>query len=158
MAKGTVNKVILLGRLGNDPEVRTTQNGMTVANLSIATNDGIGDKMTTEWHRVVVFGKSAEAIQKYTSKGSQLYIEGRLSTNKYQDKNGQTQYTTNIVASSFQFIGGGNGGQSSGSDFESNNFQQNKPAQNNYSQPKPKNNVPDFAEINSTNFDDDIPF
>ena len=82
MAKGTVNKVILLGRLGNDPEVRTTQNGMTVANLSIATNDGIGDKMTTEWHRVVVFGKSAEAIQKYTSKGSQLYIEGRLSTNK----------------------------------------------------------------------------
>ncbi len=85
---------MILGRLGNDPEVRTTQNGTVVASLSIATNDGIGENITTEWHRVVVFGKSAEAIQKYTSKGSQLFVEGRLRTNKWQDKNGNTQYTT----------------------------------------------------------------
>lgn len=75
MAKGTVNKVILLGRLGNDPEVRTTQNGTMVATLSIATNDGMGENITTEWHRVVVFGKTAEIIQRYASKGSQLLLK-----------------------------------------------------------------------------------
>ncbi|APC96460.1 single-stranded DNA-binding protein [Francisella frigiditurris] len=154
MAKGTVNKVILLGRLGTNPEVRVTQNGTSVATLSLATNDGIGDNITTEWHRVVVFGKSAEAIQKYATKGSQLFVEGRLRTNKWQDKNGNPQYTTEVVASNFQFVGGGN---SSGGDS---GFQSNQPAQNNnFNQQRPQqNNVPDFAEINSTSFDDDIPF
>jgi len=164
MAKGTLNKVMILGRLGNDPEVRTTQNGTVVASLSIATNDGIGENITTEWHRVVVFGKSAEAIQKYTSKGSQLFVEGRLRTNKWQDKNGNTQYTTEIIANRFEFIGGGNSqggnnqGYSNNSNYGSNNQQSNN---NNFNQQpaaaKP-NNMPDFAEINSSDFDDDIPF
>jgi single-strand DNA-binding protein len=157
MAKGTVNKVILLGRLGNDPEVRTTQNGTTVATLSLATNDGMGENITTEWHRVVVFGKSAEAIQRYTSKGSQLFIEGRLRTNKWQDKNGNMQYTTEIVANNFQFIGGGNAQGSSNFQNNSNFNQQSNNNQNHNQSPK-QDNMPDFAEINSSNFDDDIPF
>ncbi|AEI35042.1 MULTISPECIES: single-stranded DNA-binding protein [Francisella] len=162
MAKGTVNKVILLGRLGNDPEVRTTQNGTTVATLSIATNDGMGENITTEWHRVVVFGKSAEAIQRYANKGTQLFIEGRLRTNKWQDKNGNMQYTTEVVVSNFQFVGGGNSQGSSNYQNNPNpNFNQqpnNSFAQNNQ-QPAPKQDkMPDFAEINSSNFDDDIPF
>ncbi|QWU99410.1 single-stranded DNA-binding protein [Francisella salimarina] len=162
MAKGTVNKVILLGRLGNDPEVRTTQNGTTVATLSIATNDGMGENITTEWHRVVVFGKSAEAIQRYANKGTQLFIEGRLRTNKWQDKNGNMQYTTEVVVSNFQFVGGGNSQGSSNYQNNPNpNFNQqpnNNYPQNNQ-QPAPKQDkMPDFAEINSSNFDDDIPF
>ena len=107
MAKGTVNKVILLGRLGANAEMRVTQSGVKVAKLSIATSEMQKDGgISTEWHRVTVFGKGAENIQKYTAKGSTIYIEGRLQTNKYQDKNGNTQYSTDIIASNFQFIGG----------------------------------------------------
>ncbi|WP_150467205.1 single-stranded DNA-binding protein [Francisella sp. SYW-9] len=164
MAKGTVNKVILLGRLGNDPEVRTTQNGTMVATLSIATNDGMGENITTEWHRVVVFGKTAEIIQRYASKGSQLFIEGRLRTNKWQDKNGNMQYTTEIVANSFQFIGGGNA-QAQGNpnpNYQQNNQNFNQQSSGNFNQnqqqQQKQNDMPDFAEINSSNFDDDIPF
>lgn len=150
MAKDTVNKIILLGRLGTNPEVRdVTQNGTSVAAFNLATNDGIGDNITTEWHRVVVFGKSAKVIQKYATKGYQLFIEDRLRINKWQDRNGNNQYTTEIVASNFQFIGGGN---SSGDS----NYQNNQPAQNNnFNQQCPlqqNNNILDFAEINSTRF------
>ncbi|API85945.1 single-stranded DNA-binding protein [Francisella uliginis] len=163
MAKGTVNKVILLGRLGNDPEVRTTQNGTVVATLSIATNDGMGENITTEWHRVVVFGKTAEIIQRYASKGSQLFIEGRLRTNKWQDKNGNMQYTTEIVANNFQFVGGGNAqaqGNSNPSYQNNQNFNQQSGGNfnQNQQQQQKQNDMPDFAEINSSNFDDDIPF
>ncbi|MED7788991.1 single-stranded DNA-binding protein [Francisella sp. 19X1-34] len=164
MAKGTVNKVILLGRLGNDPEVRTTQNGTMVATLSIATNDGMGENITTEWHRVVVFGKTAEIIQRYASKGSQLFIEGRLRTNKWQDKNGNMQYTTEIVANNFQFVGGGNA-QAQGNpnpNYQQNNQSFNQQSGGNFNQnqqqQQKQNDMPDFAEINSSNFDDDIPF
>ena len=159
MAKGTINKVMILGRLGNDPEIRTTQNGVVVASLSIATNDGIGENITTEWHRVVVFGKSAEAIQKYTSKGSQLFVEGRLRTNKWQDKNGNTQYTTEIIANKFEFIGGGNNqGGSNQVHSNNSNYGNQQSNDNNFKQPAKQNNMPDFAEINSSDFDDDIPF
>lgn len=161
MAKGTVNKVILLGRLGNNPEVRTTQNGIIVASLSLATNDGMGENITTEWHRVTVFGKAAEVIQKYCTKGSQLFIEGRLRTNKYQDKNGNMQYSTEIVANNFQFIGGGNqGGNDSGYQNNNSDYSNNKqqPSNNFSQQPQQQNKMPDFAEINSNNFDDNIPF
>ncbi|APA82146.1 single-stranded DNA-binding protein [Francisella tularensis] len=159
MAKGTVNKVILLGRLGNDPEVRTTQNGTVVATLSIATNDGMGENITTEWHRVVIFGKSAEAIQRYANKGTQIFVEGRLRTNKWQDKNGNMQYTTEVVASNFQFIGGG-GSQGGANNQNTPNFNQqpNNNFNQNHQQPSRQDNMPDFAEINSSNFDDDIPF
>jgi len=166
MAKGTLNKVMILGRLGNDPEVRTTQNGTIVASLSIATNDGIGENITTEWHRVTVFGKGAEVVQKYCTKGSQLFVEGRISTNKYQDKNGNTQYSTQIIANNFQFIGGGNSQQSGGnqgyqnnnSNYGSNNQQPNNNNFNQQQSAAKPNNMPDFAEINSSDFDDDIPF
>ena len=164
MAKGTLNKVMILGRLGNDPEVRTTQNGTVVASLSIATNDGISENITTEWHRVTVFGKGAEVIQKYCTKGSQLFVEGRISTSKYQDKNGNTQYSTQIIANNFQFIGGGNsqGGNNQSYSNNSNQTSSNQQSNNNNFNQQPTaakpNNMPDFAEINSSDFDDDIPF
>ena len=162
MAKGTVNKVMLLGRLGQDPEIRQTQT-TTVATMSLATNDGMGDNITTEWHRVIMFGKSAEVIQKYCTKGSQLYIEGRIRTNKWQDKDGNDKYSTEIIANNFQFI---NGGSQDGSRPTS-NFdnvpqaqQASTPVNNDYSKAKGKpaqNNIPDFNNLNN-NFDDDLPF
>ena len=158
MAKGTVNKVILLGRLGKNPEVKVSQSGMKVANLSLATNDGTKDNITTEWHKVVVFGKSAEVIEKYTSKGSQLYIEGRLQTQKWQDKNGNNQYSTSIVASSFQFIGGGNNQQQNGSQ-QPHQQQQNQGYnhnQNSYKNGQQQPNMNDMNDFN--NFDEDVPF
>ena len=111
MAKGTVNKVFLLGRLGTDPEIRYMPSGMAVTNLSLATNDGYKDRQTgqfvenTEWHRVVLFGKQADIISQYTKKGSLLYIEGKIRTNKWKDQSGQDRYNTDIIATDFQLIG-----------------------------------------------------
>jgi single-strand DNA-binding protein len=117
MAARGVNKVILVGNLGADPEVRTSPNGSTIANLRIATGEAWRDQQgqlqeRTEWHRVVVFGRSAEVARDYLRKGSKLYLEGRLQTRKWQDKNGQDQYTTEIVAQEFQMLdrAGGEGG------------------------------------------------
>jgi single-strand DNA-binding protein len=113
MSKGTLNKVILIGRLGADPEVRYMPSGGVVTNLRLATNDGYKDKNTgqfienTEWHRVVLFNKLAEVAGQYAQKGKLLYIEGRIRTNKWQDKDGQDRYTTEIVANEMQFLGGG---------------------------------------------------
>ncbi|WP_119327778.1 single-stranded DNA-binding protein [Cysteiniphilum halobium] len=112
MAKGTVNKVIIMGRLGADPEVRYMPSGNAVANVNIATNDGYKDKQTgqyidvTEWHRVVIFNKMAEVVQQYCKKGSQLYVEGRIRTNKWTDQTGVDRYTTEIVANEIQLMGG----------------------------------------------------
>ncbi len=103
MARGGVNKVILIGNLGGDPEVRYTPNGSAVTNLSIATSESWRDKQTgqqqerTEWHRVVMFGKLAEIAGQYLRKGSKVYIEGKLQTRKWQDQQGQDRYTTEIV-------------------------------------------------------------
>ncbi|KZN29384.1 single-stranded DNA-binding protein [Pseudoalteromonas luteoviolacea S2607] len=121
MARG-VNKVILVGNLGQDPEVRYMPNGNGVANISIATTDSWKDKNTgqlqerTEWHRVVLFGKLAEVAGEYLRKGSQVYIEGRLQTRKWTDQSGQEKYTTEIVVDmggQMQMLGGRNeqGGQ-----------------------------------------------
>lgn len=116
MAKGTVNKVILLGRMGADPEVRYMPNGTAVATLRLATNDGYKDKNTgqfvenTEWHRVVLFGRLGEIAGEYLRKGSMAYVEGRLRTNKWKDQSGQDRYTTEIVADEMQLIGGTGGG------------------------------------------------
>jgi single-strand DNA-binding protein len=112
MARGTVNKVIVLGRLGQDPDVRTTASGTQVVNLNVATNEvGKADEQgnrqdITEWHRIVLFGKTAEIAAQYLTKGSQVYIEGRLQTRKWQDQNGQDRYSTEIVGNEMQFIGG----------------------------------------------------
>ena len=110
MASG-VNKVILIGRLGGDPEVRYTTNGGAVANFNLATNESWTDKSgqkqeRTEWHRVVIWGKMAELCGQYLSKGRQAYVEGRLQTREWNDKEGNKRYTTEIVAQSVQFLGG----------------------------------------------------
>lgn len=106
MARG-VNKVILIGNLGNDPDVRFTPNGSAVANLSVATSESWKDRNSgqvqekTEWHRVVIFGKLAEIAQQYLRKGSKVYLEGKLQTRKWQDQQGQDRYTTEIVVDGF---------------------------------------------------------
>jgi single-strand DNA-binding protein len=105
-----LNKVMLIGRLGRDPEIRYSQQGTAVVNFPLATGEQWTDKNTgerqekTEWHRIVVFGKQAEVCEKYLSKGREVFIEGRLQTRNYE-KEGQTHYTTEVVVSGFQFIG-----------------------------------------------------
>ncbi len=119
MARG-VNKVILIGNLGADPEVRYSPNGSAVANLRLATTDSWRDRQTgeqqerTEWHRVVFFGKLAEIAGEYLRKGSKVYLEGRLQTRKWQGQDGQDRYTTEIVASDMQLLGGRGGGAAGG--------------------------------------------
>jgi single-strand DNA-binding protein len=112
MSRG-VNKVILVGRLGNEPDVRYTAAGAAIANVSLATSETWQDKQTgerqerTEWHRVVFFNRLAEIVKQYLHKGSQIYIEGSLRTNKWQDKNtGQDRYTTEIIAREMEMLGG----------------------------------------------------
>lgn len=110
MSRG-VNKVILVGRVGNDPEQRFTQNSAMVVNLNLATNDVWTDRQSnerqerTEWHRVVFFGKLAEITNEYVKKGRQIYVEGRLQTRKWQDQKGQDRWTTEIIAADMQLLG-----------------------------------------------------
>jgi single-strand DNA-binding protein len=117
---GSVNKVTLIGRLGKDPEVKALPNGTSVANFSVATSESWNDKNgqkqeKTEWHRVVVFAKLADLVSKYVKKGSQLYLEGKLQTRSWTDKDGNTKYTTEIVASQVTFLGGKSSSQGSSS-------------------------------------------
>lgn len=118
----SVNKAILVGRLGSDPEVRSTQSGTSVANMSLATNrywkDQSGQRQEeTEWHRVVVFGRLAETCGEYLSKGRQIYVEGRLQTNEWEDRDGVERRTTEIVANNVQFLSGGDQGGGGGGGF-----------------------------------------
>lgn len=112
MANRGINKVILVGNLGADPEIRYMPNGNAVCNLSVATSESWKDKQSgeaverTEWHRVVLFGKIAEIAGEYLKKGTQAYFEGRLQTRKWQDKNGQDRYTTEIIATDMHMLGG----------------------------------------------------
>ena len=108
----SVNKVILIGNLGTEPEVKEFQNGTKVANFSLATSERFKDKNgeqqeNTEWHNVSVFGKQAEIIEKYVKKGDKLYLEGSIHTRKWQDKEGNDRYTTEIKAYNFTMLGGG---------------------------------------------------
>ncbi len=128
---GSVNKVILVGNLGRDPEIRTTNDGTKVANLSLATSETWRDRNTgerrerTEWHRVVIFNdRLVDVVEKYVSKGSKLYIEGQLQTRKWTDRDGQERYTTEVVLQRFRgeltmldSRGGGGGDFGGGSDF-----------------------------------------
>ena len=117
MARG-INKAIIVGNLGRDPEVRYTANGNAIANITVATTESWKDKQSgerqekTEWHRVVFFGRLAEIAGEYLKKGAQVYIEGRLQTRKWEDKSGQERYTTEIVASEMQMLGSRGGGTS----------------------------------------------
>ena len=111
----SVNKAIIIGHLGQDPDVRYTQSGAAVANFSLATNEYWNDKEgnrqeRTEWHRIVVWGRTAETCKQYLSKGRQVYVEGRLQTRQWQDKDGNTKYTTEIVADQVTFLSGGDRG------------------------------------------------
>ncbi|MCZ4059536.1 single-stranded DNA-binding protein SSB1 [Pantoea sp. LMR881] len=181
MASRGVNKVILVGNLGQDPEVRYMPNGGAVANITLATSESWRDKQTgenkeiTEWHRVVLFGKLAEVAGEYLRKGSQVYIEGQLRTRKWQDQGGQERYTTEVVVNvggTMQMLGGrqGNaGGASAGGAPANNNNGWGQPQQpqggnNQFSggaQSRPQQ--PQSAPASNNNeppmdFDDDIPF
>ncbi|MGF1725757.1 single-stranded DNA-binding protein [Photobacterium nomapromontoriensis] len=184
MASRGVNKVILVGNLGNDPEIRYMPSGGAVANITVATSESWRDKNTgeqrekTEWHRVALFGKLAEVAGEYLRKGSQVYIEGQLQTRKWQNQQGQDQYTTEIVVQGFngvmQMLGGRQGGQGQQQQQggwgqpqqpaaapqqnyapQNNNFapaQQSAPQQQQQAAPQPQYNEPPM------DFDDDIPF
>ncbi|MHA7833134.1 MAG: single-stranded DNA-binding protein [Algiphilus sp.] len=155
MARG-INKVILVGNLGQDPEVRYTANGTAVANLRIATTESWRDKQSgeqrenTEWHTVVLFGKTAEIASQYLKKGRQVFIEGKLQTRKWQDKSGNDRYSTEIVANDMQMLGGGGPGGGS-ADFDGGSGGMSRGG--GQSQPAPQREpAPQSFE------DDDIPF
>lgn len=152
----SVNKAILVGNLGKDPEVRYMPGGEAVANITLATTDTWKDKSgtkqeKTEWHRVSFFGRQAEVVGEYLKKGSQVYIEGRIQTRKWQDKDGQDRYTTEIVADRMQMLGGKSSGAGS---FEV--VEENQPAPSRSSAPAPA--ARPAAKGSFDNFDDDIPF
>ncbi len=152
MSRG-VNKVILVGNLGADPETRYTAGGSAVTNVRLATTDSWKDKQSgeqqqrTEWHRVVFWGRLAEIAAEYLRKGSQIYVEGRIQTRKWQGKDGQDRWTTEIVGNEMQMLGSRGGGQSPPPDFDSDQSGATAPES---SSPKKAEAVEDF--------DDDIPF
>jgi single-strand DNA-binding protein len=158
----SVNKVILVGRLGRDPETRYTGGGQAVANFSVATDESYKDKngerqKRTEWHKIVVWGRQAEIAQQYLKKGSLVFIEGRIQSREWQDKEGQKRTSFEIVANNFRMLGGradgaaagaGGGARSSGGDdFESHAA----PAEDSYGGGVPASGGPDIS-------DEDIPF
>lgn len=174
MASRGVNKVILVGNLGQDPEIRYMPSGGAVANLTIATSESWKDKATneprekTEWHRVALFGTLAEVAGEYLRKGSQVYIEGQLQTRKWQDQSGQDRYTTEVVVQGFNGVMQMLGSRSSNeSQQRAGNWgqpqQPNNGHPNNQQQPKqqrtqqPQNAQPQYNEP-PQDFDDDIPF
>jgi len=148
---GSLNKVLLIGRLGNDPEIKQMQNGKSVARLSVATSESWKDKNTgekkekTEWHRVVIFNEGlVGVVQKYLKRGAQVYIEGQLNTNKYTDSNGQEKYSTQIVlqgySSSLTMLDGKNSSSGDGKKLESSQL--------------PSDDMPDISQ----DPDDKVPF
>ncbi|BBQ02734.1 single-stranded DNA-binding protein (plasmid) [Burkholderia sp. SFA1] len=166
----SVNKVILVGNLGADPETRYLPSGDAVANIRLATTDRYKDKASgemkeqTEWHRVSFFGRLAEIVNEYLKKGSSVYIEGRLRTRKWTDQAGQERYSTEIVADQMQMLGGRSAGDRSSND----GFESQRPArQERTQQPRSSNPAPANREPQTTSFgggggfadmDDDIPF
>ena len=152
-----VNKAIILGNLGNDPEVRYMPNGELVANLSIATSETWNDKNTgekrekTEWHRVVAYRRTAEIIGQYTRKGSKLYVEGKLQTRKWTDNNGVDRYTTEIIADSVQLLDSRRDDQSGQQGYQQQGYQQQRPQPPRHPQ---DGNPPPTQD----SFDDDTPF
>lgn len=182
MARG-VNKVILVGNLGGDPDVRYMPNGNAVTNVTIATSESWKDKQSgqqqerTEWHRVVFFNRLAEIAAEYLRKGSQIYIEGSLRTRKWQDNNGQDRYTTEIVAAEMQMLGsrpdGAPGNYQQQAPQQQGGYQQQAPQQNyqqqqpqqqgGYQQQTPQQNYQPQQPAQQPaqgfdDFDDDIPF
>lgn len=151
MARG-INKVILIGNLGGDPEVRYTPNGSAVANVTLATSESWRDKQSgelqdrTEWHRVVFFGRLAEIVGEYLRKGSKIYVEGSLRTRKWQDKTGTDRYTTEIIANEMHMLDSRGANAASGAPHAAATPQASNAAQ------------PTEAVMDVKDFDDDIPF
>ncbi|HNP64295.1 MAG TPA: single-stranded DNA-binding protein [Woeseiaceae bacterium] len=151
MARG-INKVIIVGNVGGDPETRYMPSGSAVTNLTVATNESWKDKQTgekkerTEWHRVAMFNRLAEIAAEYLRKGSQVYIEGKLRTRKWQDKDGQDRYTTEIIADEMQMLGGRGGSGDFGGSSQGGGRAPSQGGGNAPPQPGPDD------------FDDDIPF
>lgn len=166
MARG-INKVILVGNLGKDPEAKFMPNGNAVTNITVATSESWKDKQTgqqqerTEWHRVVFFNRLAEIASEYLKKGSKVYVEGSLRTRKWQGQDGQDRYTTEIVASEMQMLDsrGGSAGYDNSAPTHQSAPQTQSPQQ---SQPNQQSNQQPAAPANSDggfdSFDDDIPF
>ena len=164
-----VNKVIIVGHLGNDPEIRTMPNGDAVANISVATSESWNDRNTgerrevTEWHRIVFYRRQAEICGEYLRKGSQVYVEGRLKTRKWQDQNGQDRYTTEIQGDVMQMLGARNQASGYPSDMGAapqpsyQARQTNNSGSYQSSRPAPQQAAPQ-AEPPMDGFDDDIPF
>ncbi|MFU2059205.1 single-stranded DNA-binding protein [Avibacterium volantium] len=175
-----VNKVIIVGNLGNDPEIRTMPNGEAVANISVATSESWMDKNTgerreiTEWHRIVFYRRQAEIVGEYLRKGSKVYVEGRLRTRKWQDQNGQDRYTTEIQGDVLQMLdsraergqggyapqGGGYAQQGGGYAAQQGGNQYAQPTQPAYQAPKaaPQPTPAPQPVIDDVPLDDDIPF
>ncbi|WP_163095997.1 single-stranded DNA-binding protein [Acidithiobacillus ferrianus] len=154
-----VNKVILLGHLGRDPEMRYQPSGGAIANFSIATSETFKDKEgnkqeRTEWHRVVLFGRTAEIAGEYLRKGSMAYVEGRLQTRKWTDKEGQERYTTEIVGDRLQLVGARGGGGGGAASFDEED--QSRPSGGGGSAGSARKNEMPPAPMED--FDDDIPF
>jgi len=171
MARG-INKVILIGNLGADPDTRFTPQGSAITNLNLATDESYKDKNTgqmvpkTEWHRVVLFNRLAEIAKEYLRKGSKVYIEGRLQTRKWQDQSGQDRYTTEIVGNEMQMLdtrGGASGGDGYGAGMGNQGapaYSQQAAPQQSYA-PSPRQQSapkPQAAPAPVDDFDDDIPF
>ncbi len=163
MARG-INKVILIGNLGKDPEVRYSPNGGAVTTITLATSESWKDKNTgeqvdkTEWHRVVFFRRLAEIAGEYLKKGSKVYIEGKLQTRKWQDQNGQDRYTTEVVANEMQMLDSKGGGSANFNQAAAPQMQQ-QPVQQ---QAAPQAASPSVSQsapaMTGGDFDDDIPF
>lgn len=148
---GSVNKVILIGNLGKDPEIRRLENGAVVANFSIATSEVFTDKATgerretTDWHNIVAWRGLAEVIEKYIKKGTKIYVEGKLKTRSWQDKEGNTRYTTEVLAEDLTILSRPDGDRPSG---------ENRPAYTNQDTPTPPPPIQELLE----DPDDDLPF
>lgn len=179
MASRGINKVILIGNLGKDPEIRYTPSGDAIANLTIATSESWKDKQSgeqkeiTEWHRVVAYGRLAQIMGEYLKKGSKVYVEGSLRTRKWQDKDGQDRYTTEVRCNEMQMLdgrGGGGGGGGGSAGYDDNQSGGSYGGGNNYGGGgqggqqrgggRPQSNQPAMADegFNEPAFDDDIPF
>ncbi len=150
---GSLNKVLLIGRLGNDPEIKQMSNGKSVARLSVATSETWKDKNSgerkekTEWHRVVIFNEGlVGVVQQYLKKGSQIYVEGQIQTTKYTDNNGQEKYSTQIILQGYNSTLTMLGSSSSGGRIDDNNMNQDS------------SSLPSDNNVSSNEMDDEVPF
>lgn len=164
MAKRGINKVILVGNLGQDPEVRFMPNGNAVTNFTVATSESWKDKQSgeqkekTEWHRLVCYGKLAEICSEYLKKGSKIYIEGRLQTRKWQNQQGQDQYTTEIVFDDMQMLDSRNDGQQNQQGYKEQQNPTYQQPQQGFDQPQQMPTMAQQEQQGTKMFDDDIPF